>query len=366
MIFDRLISRWFLVWGLVVPTLFLNGCTDSKQKEKQKVDTSFFDVSRVKDHKEVIPVAILGSGPAGLSAAVYAARDNKKTVVFEGIVPGGLLMKTTMVENWPGSDPILGTDIIADLRKHAERFGATFVADEVTDIDVNRWPFTLTTENGDSYQALSVIIATGAEPRHLGVPGEDTYWAKGVTACAICDAPFYKNEEVVIVGGGDSAVEEARQLTSWVKKATIIVRKDHMRAAATMQERLKQYSNVEVLYNHEIREIIGNDDMVTGIKLFNTTTNETYLMPISGVFLAIGHDPNSTFLKNKLDMDKHGYLVMQGRTQQTSVPGIFAAGEVEDHRYKQAIVAAGRGVSAALDTCAFLGDIGYVGEKSEQ
>lgn len=322
--------------------------------------------------KNLIPMVIVGSGPAGLSAAIYGRRGGLKTVVVEGNEPGGLLTKTTLVENWPGEASILGPDLIDKMHEQAKGLGVEFMVDMVEAIDVSSWPYRVTTQDGTQMHAMSIVVATGATPTKLGIPGEESYWGHGVTACAICDALFFEGKDVVIVGGGDSAVEQAFQLVPHVKSVTMLVRKDAMRAAATMQDRLKKSDKISVVYNVEPREIIGAEydevdakgkkrhiKKVTHIKLYDALVGKERLMPTSGVFLAIGHTPNSHLVKDIVDCDKAGFILVQDKTQATSVKGIFAAGEVEDRRYKQAIVSAGHGASAALDALNFLADIGY-------
>lgn len=307
----------------------------------------------------VYPLVIIGSGPAGLSAAVYGARQKIKTLVIEGGKPGGLLTETSYVENMPGFKSILGKDLINEIKEQALHFGATFINDIVEKVDVCHWPYSIETEDGKKIYALSIIVSTGASPRKLGIVGEDDYWGKGVTTCAICDAPFYKGKDVVVIGGGDSAVEEAMQLAPYAKQVTILVRKPTMRATASMQELLKGYANIAIRYNVEPKKIVGNDEQVTGIELLDSNSNQTEIMPIDGVFLAIGHLPNTALFKETLDLDANGYITLKGRSQETSVQGVFAAGDVEDHRYRQAGVAAGSGIKAALDVGAFLNEIGF-------
>ncbi len=319
---------------------------------------SVVDITSVKNKQNVIPLAVIGSGPAGLSAAIYGARGKVKTVVFQGDEPGGLLTKTSYVENWPGDKKILGKDIIKSLQEQAESFGATLLNEQVTAVDFASWPFVLTLGNGQTVNALTVVIATGSTPRTLGIPGEQEFWGRGVTTCAICDAPFYKNLEVVVIGGGDSAIEEAMQLSGYAKKITILVRKDSMRAAPSMQDHLKEYPHISVRYNVEIKEIVGDDNGVTGVLLHDSKLNKTEGMNISGVFLAIGHDPNSGLFKDYLKTDAHNLITLKGRSQATSVPGVYAAGDVADS-YRQAGIAAGDGIKAALDAIAFLQNAGF-------
>lgn len=321
-----------------------------------------FDMARISELENIVPIAILGSGPAGLSAAVYGGRAGFDVLVFEGSLPGGLLTQTTMVENWPGNIEIMGPEVIKNLKAQAAKWGTKFSLDLVEKVDFTQWPFKLETADGHEIYALSVILATGATPRYLGVPGETGekgFWGRGVTTCAVCDAPFYKGEDVVVVGGGDSAAEEAMQLAPYAKDITILVRADKMRASVAMQNRLKEFPHIKIRYNVQIKEILGNDVQVTGVTLLNNKDNTTEHMPISGVFLAIGHIPNTAFLKDAIKLDPSGHIHLPTRTQQTSVEGIFAAGDVADDRYRQAGVSAGHGISAALDATFFLNEIGF-------
>jgi thioredoxin-disulfide reductase len=313
-----------------------------------------YDWQRVETMKNVGPIVIIGAGPAGYSAAIYAARERIPTYVIAGYEPGGLLTKTTHVENYPGHISILGPDLMNIMRKQAEKAGAIIIEDSATALNLNSWPFVVQTENGHVLNALSVIFATGAKPRKLGIPGEELYWSVGVSSCAICDAPFFKGEDVVVIGGGDSAAEEATQLAPHVRSVTILVRSDKMRASQAMQDQLKGYPNIVVEYNVEPQEIVGDGIKVTGIKLLNKKTNQIVTKNISGVFLAIGHEPNSDLVRSALKTNPAGYIEVIGRSQATSVEGVFAAGEVEDHEYRQAVVEAGRGVVAALDSIGFL------------
>lgn len=325
-----------------------------------------FDIQKALQMKDVVPLAIIGSGPASLSAGIYGARSGVKTLVIAGNEPGGALTKTSYIENWPGRTKILGTDLMDEVRQQAQEFGAEIMSEAVVRVDLNTWPFEIYLESGKLIRALTVIIGTGSTPRTLGVTGEKEYWGKGVTTCAICDAPFHKDKEVVVVGGGDSAIEEAIQLAPYAKKITILVRKDSMRAAAAMQARLRDYSSIEVKYNSYIKTIVGDGTQVTSVEVFDTKTNVQTTMHVSGVFLAIGHDPNIELFKKYLTIAPEGTIEMPDRTQRTSLKGIYAAGDVTDHRYRQAGVAAGDGIKAALDAVAFLQEIGLTTQIAEK
>ncbi len=350
----------FLMLGNALLLGFLGGCSASLEEQKNTA----FDIKNIFEKENLAPIVVVGSGPAGLMASVYGARGGKETFVIEGNEPGGLLMKTTEVANWPGETMIEGPQIIAKLRAQAEHQNVTFVQDHVAHIDTDRWPYTIHLESGKKINALTIIIATGAEPRMLNVPGEQEYWGGGVTACAVCDAPFFKDEEVVVVGGGDSAVEEAIQLSPFAKKITIFVRKGEMRAAHSMQERLKGYPKIEVKYNVEIQKILGDLENVTGVELYNNKDKKVELFQTTGVFLAVGHIPNSSFVQGTLKTDPEGYIVVDRR--KTSVAGIFAAGDIADKVYRQAGTSAGSGIEAALDSVQFLDDNGYTNQVAQQ
>jgi thioredoxin reductase (NADPH) len=317
------------------------------------------NIESISKIKNVVPVVIIGSGPAGLAAGVYTARAGLHTVVIEGSKPGGLLTETTYVENWPAESKIMGPDLMHKFKKQNKHLGVKFLTDVVNKVDFSKWPYKIETADGIKINALSVIIATGASPRVLGVPGESSYWSKGVSACAVCDAPFFKNKNVVVIGGGDSAAEQVLQLAPHVKSVTLLVRKDKMRASVAMQQKMRAISNAKVLYNHQIKKVNGNEVEVTNLELLDNKNNTSYVMPIDGVFLAIGHDPVSKLFKGQLVMDTVGYLTLQGRSQKTSVQGVFAAGEIGDHTYRQAGVAAGEGIKAGLDAISFLQNIGF-------
>ena len=317
------------------------------------------DLSTALQEENVVPVVIVGSGPSGLSSALYVARAGMKAFLFAGPTPCGQLTQTSYIENWPGREKVLGIDLMYDIKAQAESFGACIINDSVTAIDFDSWPFAVKTEEGREFKALTVIFATGARPKTLSIPGEREFWGKGVTTCAVCDAPFFKNKDVVVVGGGDSAAEEVFELAPYVRKVTMLVRKDFMRAAKTMQKRILAYDNVAVEYNKDLKAVYGKNGEVTSIDIYDNKEDETENRPMDGVFLAIGHNPNTQVCKDGLLMDDNGYLKMKGRSQQTSVPGVFAAGEVQDPTYRQAVVAAGEGVKAALDATSFLYGIGF-------
>jgi thioredoxin reductase (NADPH) len=307
-------------------------------------------------------VVIIGSGPAGLTAATYAARANLEPLVIEGVQAGGptggQLTLTTDVENYPGfPQGIMGPQLIQDMRAQAERFGTSFITDDVTEIDLEQRPFKIvTTSHGDVY-ANSLILATGAKPRRLEVPGEDEFWGGGVSACATCDGFFFRDRHVVVVGGGDSAMEEATFLTKFASKVTIVHRREELRASKIMQERAFKNDKIEFVWNATIAEIKGAEGTVTRVVLENTQTGEHTETAADGVFLAIGHIPNTGLVADVLETDADGYLLVDEPTTKTNVPGVFACGDVMDHRYRQAITAAGTGCRAAIDAERYLSDL---------
>jgi thioredoxin reductase (NADPH) len=347
-------KKVFLIFLVCVN--FLAGCNRTQKVSQAAVA---IDIPNATTLTNVMPLVIMGSGPAALGAGLYGGRQKIPTLLIAGNEPGGALTKTTYVDNWLGRPHILGPDLITELRSHAMQFGAFIMNDAIEKVDFTRWPFVIKTEGGKIINAFSVIIATGSTPRVLGVKGEKTYWGKGVTTCALCDAPYFKGKEVVVVGGGDSAAEEAMQLAPYAQKITLLVRGESMRAAAVMQERLKEYPHIYIKYNTEVRTINGNGSHVTSIDIYNNKTNQTETMNVSGVFLAIGHDPNTSLFKGQLALDDRGYIIMADRTQRTTIPGIFAAGDVQDPRYRQAGVAAGDGIKAAIDAAEFLQHYGF-------
>ena len=303
---------------------------------------------------------ILGSGPAGWSAAVYAARANLKPVVITGIAQGGQLMMTTDVDNWPAdADGVQGPELMARFQKHAERFETEVVFDHINEVDFSKRPFTL---KGDQavYTCDALIIATGASARYLGLPSEEAFMGKGVSACATCDGFFYKNQDVVVVGGGNTAVEEALYLSNIARTVTVVHRRDRFRAEAILVDRLlakTQGGNVRVVWNHVVDEVLGDASGVTGVRLKAREGGATQVVATHGVFGAIGHTPNTQLFEGKLAM-AGGYLKVksgtEGNATATSVPGVFAAGDVADHVYRQAVTSAGTGCMAALDAEAFL------------
>ena len=303
---------------------------------------------------EVRDLIIIGSGPAGYTAAVYAARANLKPLVIEGVESGGALMTTTEVENFPGfPDAIMGPKLMDDMRQQAERFGAEYLTDNASRVDLTGGIKRVWVGN-EEYKARAVILSTGSAWRHLGVPGEDEFLGHGVSSCATCDGFFFRDQEIVVVGGGDTAMEEANFLTKFASRVTIIHRRDEFRASKIMAERALSNPKISVAWNTVVEEIVGADGKVTGVRVRDVKTGETKVLPVTGVFVAIGHDPRSELFHGQVDMDINGYILVESPSARTNLPGVFAAGDLVDHHYRQAITAAGTGCVAALDAERFL------------
>jgi len=302
---------------------------------------------------DVRDLIIIGGGPAGYTAALYAARANLEPLVIEGFNWGGQLMITSDVENYPGyADGIMGPEMMADFRRQAERFGAEFVTDDVTRVDFSERPFRVWVE-GTEYSAESVIVATGASARWLGLESEERLKGRGVSACATCDGAFFRDKHIYVVGGGDTAFEEALFLTRFGYKVTLVHRRDEFRASQIMIDRALAHEKVELKTPFAVEEVLG-DQSISGLRLRNTETGEIEEVEAGALFIAIGHDPNTKLFVDQLDHDENGYLVTKPGTTETNVPGVFAAGDVQDHVYRQAVTAAGSGCMAALDAERFL------------
>ncbi len=303
--------------------------------------------------QNVHELIIVGGGPAGYTAALYAARADLAPLVIEGFAWGGQLMITSDVENYPGyADGVMGPEMMSDFRRQAERFGAEFVTDDVTKVDFSEQPLRVWVGD-EEYAARSVVIATGASARWLGIESEEKHKGRGVSACATCDASFFRAKDVYVVGGGDSAFEEALFLTKFATRVHLVHRRDEFRASKIMIDRAEQNEKLDFVLNAVVEEILG-DVSVQGLKLRNTATGETWEVPADGLFVAIGHDPNTALFKDQLDHDAGGYLLTTPGSTETNIPGVFAAGDVQDHTYRQAITAAGSGCMAALDAEKFL------------
>lgn len=307
---------------------------------------------------DVRNVIIIGSGPAGYTAAIYSARAELRPLVFEGaITAGGALMNTTDVENFPGfPDGIMGPDLMDNLRKQSERFGSELVPDDVTEVDLTADPKIV--KVGDTtYRARTVIISTGSGYRKLGIPGEEEFSGRGTSWCATCDGFFFRDKDIAVVGGGDTAMEEATFLTRFARSVTVIHRRDELRASKIMQERAFNNEKIQFIWNTEVTEVLG-DSKVSGLQLRNTQNGEESKLDISGLFIAIGHDPRIELFEGQLDLDEDGYLAVAAPTTKTKIPGVFACGDVVDHVYRQAVTAAGTGCSASLDAERYLAELG--------
>lgn len=305
---------------------------------------------------EKVKVLIIGSGPAGFTAAIYAARAGLKPVLYQGGQPGGQLTITTDVENFPGyPDGIMGPQMMVDFQQQAERFGTDIRSGMITKVDFSGWPHKVTVDNKKEIEAEAVIISTGASAKWLGVEGEQRLNGRGVSACAVCDGFFFRGQEVAIVGAGDTAAEEATYLSKLVKKVYMLVRRDEMRASKIMQQRVFNAPNIEVIWNAETDEILGDED-VTGIRIKDTVTGEKRDLAVQGFFVAIGHQPNTEIFKDYLDLDSAGYIKTIPGTSKTNIPGVFATGDAQDKVYRQAVTAAGSGCMGALDAERFIAE----------
>jgi thioredoxin reductase (NADPH) len=303
---------------------------------------------------EVRNVIVIGSGPSGYTAALYAARAELKPLIFEGsVTAGGALMQTTDVENFPGfPDAIMGPELMDSMRKQAERFGAELLSDDVTAVDLTADPKVVKTDS-ETYLARAVIIATGSRYKELGVPGEKKLGGHGVSWCATCDGFFFRGHDIAVIGGGDSAMEEAMFLTRFGKSVTVIHRRDTLRASKIMQERAFANPKITFVWDSEVVEVLGSDK-VTGLRLKSTKDGTEQVLPVTGVFVAIGHDPRSELFRDQVELDDEGYVKVQAPSTRTNIPGVFACGDVVDHTYRQAITAAGTGCAAALDAERFI------------
>ena len=302
---------------------------------------------------EVREIIVIGGGPAAYTAALYSARANLNPLVIEGFAWGGQLMITSDVENYPGyPDGVLGPEMMQDLRRQAERFGTEYLTDDVTKVDLTERPFRVWVGD-DEYRSEAVVVSTGANARQLGLESEKKLQGRGVSYCAVCDAAFFKEKEIVVVGGGDSAMEEATFLAKFASKVTVIHRRESFRASPIMVDRARASDKIEFLLDSVVEKVLG-EETVTGVLVRNVRTDEQTEIPADGFFVAIGHDPNTALFRGQLDMDEAGYIETKGKTTETNVEGVFAAGDVQDHVYRQAVTAAGSGCMAALDAERFL------------
>ncbi len=319
-----------------------------------------YDFDRINRILPTVPVAIIGSGPAGVGAALESEHVGLSGLVIQGDMPGGLITQAGVIENWPGFVNAEGYEIADTLINQAKKAGAQFLDDTVTRVDFSCWPFKIYIEGDRCIQALTVIIATGSTPKKLGIPGEKEHRGRGISYCAICDGPLYKEKEVLVIGGGDSAVKEAIHLAGFAKKVTILVRRDRMRASLHNQEKLREYPTISIVNNVNPQEIIGKDGHVTGVRVLDTVANEVRIIAAGGVFVAIGHEPNTKLFKDFIALDEvSGRIKLTKDSQETSVNGIFAAGDVAARRHRQAQIASGDGEAAALDAKEFLENIGF-------
>ena len=345
-----------------IPQIFVNGKAiggydDLKALENQGNLNDLLEIQesrKLAEQGKGYAVIIIGSGPAGLTAAIYAARANLAPLVLSGAQPGGQLTITTEVENYPGfSKGILGPDLMEEMKKQAERFGATFVSNEVSRVDLSRRPY-IVEADGNAYRGKTIIIASGASARFLGLPSEKKLLGRGVSACATCDGFFFKDQDVIVAGGGDTAMEEAIFLTKFARTVTVVHRRDKLRASKVMQDRANRNSKIRFIWDSEISEVLGVEQgKVVGVRLRNVKTGKITEIVCAGVFTAIGHTPNTGFLRGVLEMDSDGYLITREGVK-TAVPGVFAAGDVVDRVYRQAVTAAGTGCMAAIDAERFL------------
>ncbi len=310
---------------------------------------------------------IIGSGPAGYTAGVYAARAMLSPILVQGIEPGGQLTTTTEVENWPGDTEVQGPDLMLRMEAHAKAMGCEVVGDIITSLDTESRPFRATGDSGAVLTADTVIMATGARAKWLGLPSEEAFKGFGVSACATCDGFFYRGEEIVVVGGGNTAVEEALFLTNFASKVTLIHRRDELRAEQILQKRLFDNPKISPLWFHELEEVLGEDDPkgVTGVKVINNKTGAVSVIPCKGVFIAIGHAPASELVKGKVEMHHGDYVTVEPGSTRTSIPGLFAAGDLTDHVYRQAVTSAGMGCMAALDAEKFLAEQGDIARQPD-
>ena len=308
---------------------------------------------------------IIGSGPAGLSAAIYGARAGMEPIVVQGLQPGGQLTITTDVENYPGfRDVIQGPWLMEEMQAQAEHVGTRMLWDTITEVDLSASPFRAIGDSGDEYIGDVLVIATGAQAKWLGVPGEQELSGKGVSACATCDGFFYRGKKVVVIGGGNTAVEEALYLTNHSQDVTLIHRRDSLRAEKILQDRLLSHPHIKVLWNKAVDHFVGGDSGLSGVSLTDTVTGAVSVEPTQGAFVAIGHAPATELFKGKLEMDAGGYLLVEPGTPKTAVPGVFACGDVMDHVYRQAVTAAGTGCMAALDAERFLAEREFAATKA--
>lgn len=345
---------------LILCLVFLVGCINYSSSN----NTKKLDASLIQFDDNTYPVVIIGGGFAGLTASIYLGQANIKHVLIEGPIPGGAITSSHSVCNWPGEKNISGIDLANKVKEHAISTGANIINAQVNSVDFSVWPYliNITQDNQDkTIKTLSCIIATGATATFLDIPGEQEYFGRGVSKCATCDGPFYKNKTVAIIGGGNTAITDALYLSNIAKKVYLIVRRDILRASGKQVDTVKNKSNIEIIYNTNIKKVIGDNNKVTGLEIFNNKNNSTSELSVDGMFLAIGAKPNTELLKNKIDLDQEGYILTH-KNQKTSKSGIFACGDVSEPEYKQLIIASGDGARSAMHAQKFLDKIGFVSE----
>ncbi len=321
------------------------------------------DTPKIPDKKKTnFDIIIIGAGPSGYTAGIYCSRAGYDTLILSGILPGGQLVNTTEVENYPGfQNGIMGPDLMIEMRKQTQRMGTTIIDDEVVNVDFRHKPFKVLTAS-EEYESKAVIIATGANPRKIGLEGEQTFGGKGVSYCATCDGPFFRNQELIVVGGGDSAIEEAIFLTKFATRVHLIHRRNELRASKIMQERALNNSKIKFHWDSEVIDIKGDKKMEQAV-IKNVKTGEEKTLDVGGLFVAIGHEPNTKLFVNQIDLDNEGYIILKNKTH-TNIEGVFAAGDVHDRNYRQAITAAGFGCMAAIDVDKYLSEISEASSKS--
>lgn len=337
------------------------GPTDLTREDNLKK----FSLDKLSDEKNIVPVLVIGSGPTGSTSGMFTSRAQYMTVIVTGKDIGGQLVEASYVENWPAKPKMPGQDIMNDLQKQAQHFGAHLVSAEVKSVNLKVWPFEITLKGGDLIKALTIIIATGGSQKLLDIPGAKEFFGKGVGVCSICDAPFDKGKDVAVIGGGDAAVDRALQLSAFANKVTILVRGPAMTAAGKVQDYLKDSKNISVMYNVDVKKILG-DKRVTGLEIVDQKVKKESTLPVQSVYFALGFVPRSDLFKGMLQIDKEGYIRLFDRTQETSQKGVFAAGTVEDPHYQKSATATGDGSKAGIDAIEFLQKIGFTPEKAQK
>lgn len=322
----------------------------------KKICCGYFEYSedQLRDKKNIVPIAVIGSGPAGLSAGLYGSRDGYYTFVFKGPKPGGQIADSMIVENWPGVPKGTGVAVMRNLENQTESFGAQLIDDTITKVDFNTWPFTLYGQDNEIYHALTVIIATGATPRKLGVPGEDQFWLKGILSCGLCDAPLAKGYHVVVTGGNDAAIERVLQLIPYAQSITLIVADNELSASTHMKNKLESLTNVTVIYNNKVVEFLGDNKELTGVRIKDVQTNKTSIINARYAFLSDGFKPNTVLFKNSLQLGPQGHILHDCQTQETNIKAVYVAGTAGDPKYKQAVTASAEGAKCAVQAIDFI------------